>query len=108
MLPKAAVAAAAVVLIGSAGVYAATQLLKTPEVTEHTITVGNTEYVDDDAIMATEASVPSLVMPSASSLLAVEYCSPGKKTNTGLLSDAGSRWRSVRVTSIQDDSALTP
>jgi hypothetical protein len=54
MLPKAAVAAAAIVLIGSAGVYAATQLLKEPVVTEHTVSVGNTEYVNDDAIMATE------------------------------------------------------
>jgi len=54
VLPRVAVAAAAFVLIGSVGVYAATQLLKTPEVTEHTVSVGNTEYVDDDAIMATE------------------------------------------------------
>ncbi len=54
LLPKTAVAAAAIVLIGSAGVYAATQLLKDPVVTEHTVSVGNTEYVNDDAIMATE------------------------------------------------------
>ena len=54
MLPKAAVAAAALVLIGSAGVYAATKLLSDPVVTEHSISVGNTEYVDDDAIMASE------------------------------------------------------
>ena len=47
--------AAAFVLVGSVGVYAVSQLLKTPEVTEHTVSVGNTEYVDDDAIMATEA-----------------------------------------------------
>ena len=53
-LPKAAVAAAALVLIGSAGVYAATQFLKTPEVTEHTISVGNMEYVDDQAVIASE------------------------------------------------------
>ena len=54
ILPKAAVAAAALVLIGSAGVYAATKLLSDPVVTEHSISVGNTEYVDDDAIMASE------------------------------------------------------
>jgi len=54
MFPKAAVAAAALVLIGSAGVYAATKLLSDPVVTEHSISVGNTEYVDDDAIMASE------------------------------------------------------
>lgn len=55
VLPKAAVAAAALVLIGSVGVYAATQLLKKPEVTEHTISVGNTEYIDDQAVISTEA-----------------------------------------------------
>ena len=54
ILPKAAVAAAAIVLVSSAGVYAATRLLSDPVVTDHSISVGNTEYVDDDAIMATE------------------------------------------------------
>ena len=53
VFPRVAVAAAAVVLIGSAGVYAATQLMK-PKVTEHAISVGNTEYVDDAAIANTE------------------------------------------------------
>ena len=52
--PKAAVAAAALVLVGSAGVYAATKLLSDPVVTDHSISVGNTEYVDDEAIIASE------------------------------------------------------
>ena len=54
VFPRVAVAAAAVVLIGSAGVYAAVQLLNKPTVTEHTVSVGNTEYVDDAAIAASE------------------------------------------------------
>jgi len=53
VFPRVAVAAAAVVLIGSAGVYAATKLLK-PTVTDHAVSVGNTEYVDDAAIANTE------------------------------------------------------
>ena len=54
MLPKAAVAAAALVLVGSVGVYAATKLLSDPVVTEHSVSVGNTEYINDEAIMASE------------------------------------------------------
>ena len=80
-LPRVAVAAAAFVLVGSVGVYAATQLLKTPEVTEHTVSVGNTEYVDDDAIMATEA-------PATVELISTEE------------SDGSTKWQTKKVETV--------
>lgn len=57
MIPKVAAVVLAVLCVGGAGVYAATQLLKKPVVTEHGISVGNTEYIDDAAIANTEEPV---------------------------------------------------
>ena len=57
MLPKVAAVVLAILCVGGAGVYAATQLLKKPTVTEHGISVGNTEYIDDAAIAKTEEPV---------------------------------------------------
>ena len=57
MIPKVAAVVLAVLCVGGAGVYAATQLLKKPTVTEHGISVGNTEYIDDEAIARTEEPV---------------------------------------------------
>lgn len=57
VLPKVAAVVLAVLCVGGAGVYAATQLLKEPVVTEHAISVGNTEYIDDAAIADTEEPV---------------------------------------------------
>jgi len=56
LLPKVAAIVLAVLCVGGAGVYAATKLL-TPTVTEHAVSVGNTEYVDDEAIAKPEESV---------------------------------------------------
>ena len=57
MIPKVAAVVLAVLCVGGAGVYAATQLLKKPVVTDHSISVGNTEYIDDAAIANTEEPV---------------------------------------------------
>ena len=57
MIPKVAAVVFAILCVGGAGVYAATQLLKKPVVTEHGISVGNTEYIDDAAIANTEEQV---------------------------------------------------
>ena len=57
MIPKVAAVVLAILCVGGAGVYAATQLLKKPTVTEHGISVGNTEYIDDAAIAKTEEPV---------------------------------------------------
>ena len=56
LLPKVAAIVLAVLCVGGAGVYAATKLLA-PKVTEHAVSVGNTEYVDDAAIARTEEPV---------------------------------------------------
>ena len=56
LLPKVAAIVLAVLCVGGAGVYAATKLL-TPKVTDHAVSVGNTEYVDDAAIARTEEPV---------------------------------------------------
>jgi len=47
---KAIAISLSVLVVGSLGVYAATKMLKEVYVTPHAISVGNTDYVDDDAI----------------------------------------------------------
>ena len=64
MVPKVAAVVIAVLCIGGAGVYAATQLLKKPVVTEHGISVGNTEYIDDAAMARTEEPVTTVQISS--------------------------------------------
>ena len=57
LLPKVAAIVLAVLCVGGAGVYAATKLLA-PKVTEHAVSVGNTEYVDDAAIALVHCQQP--------------------------------------------------
>lgn len=62
VLPKAAAIALAVVCVGSVGVYAAVKALKKPVVTDHAISVGNEDYIDDDAISRTEEPVTTNIL----------------------------------------------
>lgn len=56
-LPKVAVIIIAVICMGSVGVYAANHIIRKVFVTEHSISVGNPEYVDDAAIASPEEAV---------------------------------------------------
>ena len=64
ILPKAAVIAVAIFCVGSAGVYAAVKALKKPVVTDHAISVGNEDYIQDDAISNTEEPVTTNIISS--------------------------------------------
>ncbi len=55
--PRVAVAAIAIICMGSVGVYAATNIIKKVFITDHSISVGNSEYVDDAAIALQEKDV---------------------------------------------------
>ncbi len=56
-LPRVAVAAIAIICMGSVGVYAATNIIKKVFITDHSISVGNSEYVDDAVIALPEEDV---------------------------------------------------
>ncbi len=56
-LPKVAVAVIAVICMGSVVVYAASSIVKEVFITKHSISVGNPDYVDDEAITDAEEPV---------------------------------------------------
>ena len=56
-LPKVAAIVLAIICMGSIGVYAASNIIKKVFVTDHSISVGNPEYVDDAAIASKEEDV---------------------------------------------------
>lgn len=56
-LPKVAVAVIAVICMGSVVVYAASSIIREVFITEHSVSVGNPDYVDDEAIAAPEEPV---------------------------------------------------
>lgn len=58
-LAKTAAIVIGVVSVGSVSVYAASQVIKKVFVTDHTISVGNPDYVDDDAI-ARDEKIPTI------------------------------------------------
>ncbi len=65
-VPKVAVAVLAFALVCPLGVYAANQILKQVMVTEHTMTVGNTEYFDEQAIVDSMKSTEKVTTENVS------------------------------------------
>ena len=65
-VPKVAVAVLAFALVCPLGVYAANQILKQVMVTEHTMTVGNTEYFDEKAIVDSMNSTEEIKIENVS------------------------------------------
>ena len=58
VIPKIIAAAAGVLIVGSLSVYAGTRIYKKVFVTDHAISVGNTEYVIDEAIATMDINEP--------------------------------------------------
>ena len=58
VIPKVIAAAAAVLVIGSLSVYAGTRIYRKVFVTDHAISVGNTDYVIDEAIASMDINEP--------------------------------------------------
>ena len=58
LIPKIIAAAAGVLIVGSLSVYAGTRIYKKVFVTDHAISVGNTEYVIDEAIATMDITEP--------------------------------------------------
>lgn len=56
-LSRVAVIIIAIIFMGSVGVYASNHIFKKGFVTEHSVSVGNPDYVDDAAIVSSEESV---------------------------------------------------
>lgn len=56
-LSRVAVVVIAVICMGSAGVYASNNIIKKVFVTEHAVSVGNTEYIDDKEIVSQDGDV---------------------------------------------------
>ena len=57
-ITKIVAAAAAVVVAGAAGTYAASKFMAEPEVIDHGIFIGNSEYVDDKALATMDITEP--------------------------------------------------
>lgn len=84
-IPRVAAIAAAVLLVGSIGVYAGSRLYRKVTVTDHAITVGNTDYLDDEALASAVQDTSSIGVDESCDTVITEYDSYAEaKEATGL------------------------